>query len=204
MIGSAEYTAPEQARGKAVFASDLYSLGVTCIHLLTGMSPFDLFDSGNDCWVWQDYLQQPVSDSLKRILNQMLYQATNQRYQSAAAILEDLSSQERIAPNAALQTGTVNQSPQFLKHDLQHKQVQPERSVNVSYEQGGNIAAYPSLGSGLQEQRQSSSNEMDSSSADLEALNSALDSAKRFFILLYQMSRGLRLPRQQRALPSFW
>ncbi|MFN4833883.1 MAG: protein kinase domain-containing protein, partial [Pseudanabaena sp.] len=44
LIGSAEYIAPEQARGKAVPQSDLYSLGVTCIYLLTGISPFDLYD----------------------------------------------------------------------------------------------------------------------------------------------------------------
>src|SRR5919199_328179 len=52
-IGSAEYTAPEQIRGRAVFASDLYSLGVTCIHLLTQIPPFDLFDSSEDTWVWR-------------------------------------------------------------------------------------------------------------------------------------------------------
>ena len=46
MIGSAEYVAPEQLNGKAVLASDLYSLGVTCLYLLTGVSPFELFDSG--------------------------------------------------------------------------------------------------------------------------------------------------------------
>ena len=43
-IGSPEYVAPEQARGKPAFASDIYSLGVTCIFLLTQVSPFDLFD----------------------------------------------------------------------------------------------------------------------------------------------------------------
>ena len=46
IIGSAEYVAPEQMNGKAVNASDLYSLGVTCLYLLTGISPFDLFDGG--------------------------------------------------------------------------------------------------------------------------------------------------------------
>ena len=42
IIGSAEYCAPEQSMGKAKLASDLYSLGVVCLHLLTQMSPFDL------------------------------------------------------------------------------------------------------------------------------------------------------------------
>ncbi len=42
VIGSAEYCAPEQSMGKAKLASDLYSLGVVCLHLLTRMSPFDL------------------------------------------------------------------------------------------------------------------------------------------------------------------
>ena len=53
VIGSAAYTAPEQVRGKAVFASDLYSLGVTCIHLLTQVPPITLFDSGENAWVWR-------------------------------------------------------------------------------------------------------------------------------------------------------
>ncbi|NJL85368.1 MAG: protein kinase [Leptolyngbyaceae cyanobacterium SM1_1_3] len=39
VIGSAGYAAPEQMLGQAGFASDLYSLGVTCIHLLTGQHP---------------------------------------------------------------------------------------------------------------------------------------------------------------------
>ncbi|PHM09620.1 serine/threonine-protein kinase, partial [Nostoc sp. 'Peltigera malacea cyanobiont' DB3992] len=56
IVGSPEYVAPEQMRGKALPASDLYSLGVTCIYLLTDVSPFDLFDIANDRWVWQEYL----------------------------------------------------------------------------------------------------------------------------------------------------
>lgn len=92
VIGSPEYTAPEQIRGKAVFASDLYSLGVTCIHLLTQIPPFDLFDSSEDAWVWRDYLTCPVSESLGQILNKLLHNATKQRCQSAAAVLKDLNS----------------------------------------------------------------------------------------------------------------
>ena len=91
LIGSAAYTAPEQLMGKAVFASDLYSLGVTCIHLLTMVSPFDLFDSQEGSWNWRDYLHQPVSQELGDILDQMLVGATNRRYESASAVLQQLS-----------------------------------------------------------------------------------------------------------------
>ncbi len=91
VIGSAAYTAPEQLMGKAVFASDLYSLGVTCIHLLTEVSPFDLFDSQEGTWVWRDYLKTAVSDELGNILDKMLQGATNRRYHSAAAILRQLT-----------------------------------------------------------------------------------------------------------------
>ena len=92
VIGSAAYTAPEQVRGKAVFASDIYSLGVTGIHLLTEMAPFDLFDSSEDAWVWQQYLgENKVSKSLSQILDKMLQGGTKRRYQTATDVLKDLS-----------------------------------------------------------------------------------------------------------------
>ena len=87
-IGSPEYAAPEQARGKAVFASDLYSLGITCIYLLTQIPPFDLFDIANDCWVWQQYLTTKVSDRLAQILNKLLQNAINCRFQSANEVMQ--------------------------------------------------------------------------------------------------------------------
>ncbi len=96
VIGSAAYTAPEQLKGKAVFTSDLYSLGVTCIHLLTQVHPFDLFDSGENTWKWRDYLSQPVSNKLGKVLDKMLQGAVNQRYQSSSAILRDLQSKPII------------------------------------------------------------------------------------------------------------
>ena len=39
VIGSPPYMAPEQFHGKAVFASDLYSLGVTMYQMMTGVLP---------------------------------------------------------------------------------------------------------------------------------------------------------------------
>jgi eukaryotic-like serine/threonine-protein kinase len=41
VIGSPPYMAPEQFHGKATFASDVYSVGVTMYQMLTGMLPYD-------------------------------------------------------------------------------------------------------------------------------------------------------------------
>lgn len=103
-IGSPEYIAPEQLRCKAVFSSDIYSLGATCIHLLTQMSPFDLYDIHSDVWIWQQYLKNPLSNSLACILDKMLENATNRRYQSATDVLKDLHSQSNIVAEAKAQT----------------------------------------------------------------------------------------------------
>ncbi|MFN9874189.1 MAG: GUN4 domain-containing protein [Pseudanabaena sp.] len=92
LIGSAEYVAPEQAKGKAVPQSDLYSLGVTCIHLLTGISPFDLYDDVSDRWIWREKLQTPISSHLANILDRLLARAIANRYRSANEVLQDLRS----------------------------------------------------------------------------------------------------------------
>ncbi|MCU0544730.1 MAG: protein kinase [Oscillatoriaceae cyanobacterium Prado104] len=92
-IGSAGYAAPEQTVGKAVFASDIYSLGVTCIHLLTGMEPFDLYDASESKFVWRNYLiNNPISEELARILDKMVEVALKNRYKSADEVLQDLNS----------------------------------------------------------------------------------------------------------------
>lgn len=90
VIGSAAYISPEQMRGKAMPSSDLYSLGVTCIHLLTDIHPFDLFNNLEGVWVWQDYLTNSVSPQLTKILNKMLEDAVKNRYQSALEIIKEL------------------------------------------------------------------------------------------------------------------
>ncbi|BAY18104.1 serine/threonine protein kinase [Anabaenopsis circularis NIES-21] len=95
-IGSPEYVAPEQIRGRAVFASDIYSLGATCINLLTGRSPFDSYDTNNDTWVWQKYLTTPVSNHLSRIFNKMLESIPARRYQTVDEVLQDLNTQSPV------------------------------------------------------------------------------------------------------------
>ncbi|WOD41235.1 serine/threonine-protein kinase [Nodosilinea sp. E11] len=90
VIGSAGYAAPEQALGKAVFASDIFSLGVTCLHLLTGLHPFDLYAVSDDAWLWRPYVSDPVNAALGRVLDRMVNRRLSERYSSAQAVLADL------------------------------------------------------------------------------------------------------------------
>ncbi|MCV3216695.1 serine/threonine protein kinase [Plectonema radiosum NIES-515] len=114
-IGSPEYAAPEQVKGKSVFASDLYSLGVICIYLLTQIPTFDLFDVANNCWAWRDYLTTKVSDFLAKILDKLLENSVNRRFQDADEVMEvmgiksqNLKSQIQNPPWQCLHTLTGN------------------------------------------------------------------------------------------------
>lgn len=96
VIGSAGYAAPEQTMGKAIFASDIYGLGVTCLYLLTGEHPFELYSVAEDRWVWTPYVQPPVSSRLTYVLNKMTRRSVQQRYQSVAEVLADLNAPMKL------------------------------------------------------------------------------------------------------------
>ncbi|MEH1920265.1 serine/threonine-protein kinase [Nostoc sp.] len=110
-IGSPEYVAPEQMRGRAVFASDIYSLGATCVNLLTQRSPFDSYDTQNDTWVWQQYLQTPISNPLSRILNKMLESIPVRRYQTVDEVLKNLNQYSQVAAIPAIAAKPIPQPP---------------------------------------------------------------------------------------------
>ncbi|QUS59742.1 protein kinase [Synechocystis sp. PCC 7338] len=102
-IGSVEYVAPEQLVGKPVTASDLYSLGVTCIYLLTSISPLNLFNSYEYEWVWRDYLvDNLVDEKLGKILDKMICTKIKERYKGVNDIIQHLylyQKDSKIQPN---------------------------------------------------------------------------------------------------------
>ena len=84
-IYSLGYAPPEQMSGQEVYpATDLYALGVTCITLLSGLQPTELFDSYRNEWNWHSRVQ--VSSRLAQVLDRMLLSAPSQRFQSAAEV----------------------------------------------------------------------------------------------------------------------
>ncbi|KJH71487.1 serine/threonine-protein kinase [Aliterella atlantica] len=92
-IGSFGYASSEQMNeGAAYPASDLYSLGVTCFHLLTNNSPSHLWTEYGYSWVkqWQQHLNVQISPELTAILDKLLQKDIGLRYQSVEQVWQDL------------------------------------------------------------------------------------------------------------------
>lgn len=89
-IYSMGFAPPEQMAGNVVYpATDLYALAVTCITLLTGKQPNELYDAYSNGWDWSRYAR--VSDRLEATLDRMLLSTPSQRFQSADDVLEALT-----------------------------------------------------------------------------------------------------------------
>ncbi|MBN3882333.1 MAG: serine/threonine-protein kinase [Nostoc sp.] len=110
-IGSHGYSPLEQIRdGKAFPASDLFGLGATCFHLLTGNSPFQLWMESGYAWVsnWREYLRSPLNPELDFVIDKLLKKDIYERYQSADEVLRDLTPKQLLAlPPAGKSSGKI-------------------------------------------------------------------------------------------------
>lgn len=95
-IGQPGYAPSEQLQHGQVYPnSDLYTLGVTAIVLLTGKEPSALFEAGKMNWAWLKWTE--VEPGFANVLSRMLSPQPNDRYQSAIEVERDLQSLS-IAP----------------------------------------------------------------------------------------------------------
>ena len=112
ITGTPGFAPPEQFRGIVYHSSDLYSLAVTCVRLLTGhlqeINGVDkLFDTNTMQWQWQKYVS--VSQELKDVLETMLQDIPANRYQSATEVLAALSNtkarvRQQVSPHSSKQS----------------------------------------------------------------------------------------------------
>lgn len=93
-IGTPGFMAIEQVAGRPVYASDLYSLGLTAIYLLTGKFPQDLpIDPETGELIWSQFVGK-ISPWLASILERAIHSNMSDRFSSAQEMLAALTSLE--------------------------------------------------------------------------------------------------------------
>jgi formylglycine-generating enzyme required for sulfatase activity/tRNA A-37 threonylcarbamoyl transferase component Bud32 len=97
-VGTPGYSSVEQMRGQVFPGSDLYSLGITCIRLLTNCLPKvdgsdDLYDAINGGWIWREKLPTgtTISSELGKVLDKLIQDYLKNRYQSADEVIKALN-----------------------------------------------------------------------------------------------------------------
>jgi serine/threonine protein kinase len=90
-VGKFGFAPIEQLQsGRAYPSSDLYSLAVCCLVLLTGLEPSQLFDDAAAVWHWRHHTS--VGEGLADVLDKMLAHKPSDRYASADEVLQTLQS----------------------------------------------------------------------------------------------------------------
>ncbi len=88
-IGTRGYSPPEQFVGHPRLSSDIYAVGMIGIQAVTGIPPQELqLDAKTGIVLWRQWAQ--ISPELAAILDKMICYHFSDRYQSAAAALQDL------------------------------------------------------------------------------------------------------------------
>ena len=118
VIGSPPYMAPEQFQGKAVFASDVYSIGVTMYQMLTGALPYGTPAPADLERLMRGELVQPPrlkNSRIPRLVNDIVLKALHPdvtaRYQRASDVLNDVLAARAPRSRRATRTRSPHPSP---------------------------------------------------------------------------------------------
>ncbi|GAB1539346.1 hypothetical protein NUACC21_20120 [Scytonema sp. NUACC21] len=113
VIGTPGYMSSEQAIGRPVYATDIYSLGITAIYLLTGKHPHELETHPQTGEIiWHKYAPG-VSPELMTVINQAIKPHASDRYTTASKMLyalQSATSAPTLPPTSAPQA-TIPLSP---------------------------------------------------------------------------------------------
>jgi len=102
--GTPYYISPEQIRGEVDVDArvDIYSLGATLYHMVTGQVPFDganpstvMHKHLKNALIPPDHLNKELSSGISEVIEVCMAKDRTKRYASAADLLEDLQSIQR-------------------------------------------------------------------------------------------------------------
>jgi serine/threonine-protein kinase len=142
-LGTPLYMSPEQAQGQALdHRSDLYSLGVTSYHMLAGVPPFRAESAlalalkhVKDAPVSLSIHRPEVPPELDRLVMKLMAKRPEDRYQSAAEMLRDLSKVKGLlnAPSISL-AAAAETSPALARTEVDPKVMATTKSQLASPE----------------------------------------------------------------------
>ncbi|MFV0446160.1 MAG: serine/threonine-protein kinase [Planctomycetaceae bacterium] len=139
-VGTVDYISPEQACDSkaADIRSDIYSLGCTWYHMVTGQPPFP---DGNIQNKLHDHISSPppnprqlnpgIPEAYVAVMNRMMAKRPEDRYQTPAELLEDL---DQVA-------GAISNRNAELFDDLPTKAPAPARSKSAPDDATGSQAS---------------------------------------------------------------
>ena len=117
VIGSPPYMAPEQFLGKAVFASDVYSVGVTMYQMLTGVLPYATPSPADlDRLMRGELLTSPrvknpkIPKAISNVVMKAMAPDIAARYQRASELLDDVLAIRASVPRRGRATPPVEVS----------------------------------------------------------------------------------------------
>ncbi|MDY6785767.1 MAG: serine/threonine-protein kinase [Cyanobacteriota bacterium] len=139
-VGTRGYIPKEQMSGQVFPCSDLYSLGVTCLRLLTGCLPRedgrdDLRDGRNHRWLWRENLPQGIriSAHLGQILKKMVREKYQDRYSSAKEVISAIASPSTLSSVPSKSTAKPTQnSTQFFNQTANNSTVAPQNATQAA------------------------------------------------------------------------
>ncbi|MGK7897410.1 MAG: protein kinase [Xenococcus sp. (in: cyanobacteria)] len=129
-IGTPGYMASEQAAGRPIYASDLYSLGLTAIFLLTGKSPQDLeTDPETGEIIWHQYATN-LDPKLVTVLDRAIKFHPRDRFNSAATMLSALESPHQSHPTIQVAPAITQEENQNYAGTIRYEN--PTESTSIA------------------------------------------------------------------------
>lgn len=152
--GTPYYISPEQIRGEkdVDFRTDIYSLGATFYHMVTGRVPFD---GQTPAAVMHKHLKEPLkppdhvnpalSTGLAEVIERMMAKTRDRRYRSTTDLLVDLERVLRGEPPLQARTRYDDGLLQDLADGAESEQSEPRFQGGSSMLAGGQPSRAPAI-----------------------------------------------------------